>query len=83
MSSTTMTVSVSGELSDFVAQNVGQEGLYESTSEYIRALIRQDKQRSERLAFEHLKAELKLAFSATDEDFIPLSAEDIFAHNFA
>lgn len=79
--STTMTVRVSGELSEFVAENVGKEGLYESTSEYIRALIRQDKERSERHAFERLQAELALAFAAPDEDFQPLSAEDIFARN--
>lgn len=78
---TTMTVRVSGELSSFVAQNIGEEGLYESTSEYIRALIRQDKERSEQQAFERLKSELKLAFSAPDEDFQTLTAEDIFARN--
>lgn len=78
---TTMTVRVSGELSSFVAQNVGEEGLYESTSEYIRALIRQDKERAEQQAFERLKSELKLAFSAPDEDFETLTAEDVFKRN--
>ena len=43
---TTMTVRVSGALSDFVAANVGETGAYESVSEYIRDLIRRDKARS-------------------------------------
>ena len=48
---TTMTVRVSGALSDFVAANVGETGAYESVSEYVRDLIRRDKTRSEREAF--------------------------------
>lgn len=78
---TTMTVRVSGELSDFVAQNVGEQGLYENTSEYIRALIRQDKERTERQAFNRLQAELQLAFAAPDHEFETLTAEDIIKRN--
>ena len=47
---TTMTVRISGALSEFVAANVGSTGNYESVSEYIRDLIRRDKNRSEREA---------------------------------
>ena len=38
--STTMTVRVSGALSEFVATNVGEDGAYENVSEYIRDLER-------------------------------------------
>lgn len=78
---TTMTVRVSGELSKYVAEQIGSAGVYESTSEYIRTLIRQDKENTEQQAFKRLQAELQLAFSATDDDFIELSAEEFFARN--
>ena len=78
---TTMTVRISGALSDFVSANVGENGSYENVSEYIRDLIRRDKERSEREAFEHLKAELARAFTAPDDSYHPLSAADIIARN--
>ena len=54
---------------------------YESVSEYIRDLIRRDKARSEREAFERLKAELKRAFAATDDTYHALSATDVIERN--
>ena len=78
---TTMTVRVSGELSDFVSANVGDAGSYENISEYIRDLIRRDMERSEREAFERLKAELTRAFAAPDSSYHPLSASDVIARN--
>ena len=78
---TTMTVRISGALSDFVSANVGENGSYENVSEYIRDLIRRDKERSEREAFERLKAELARAFAAPDDSYHPLSAADIIARN--
>ena len=61
---TTMTVRLSGALSDHVSTNVGENGAYENISEYIRDLIRRDKERSEREAYERLKAELVRSFAA-------------------
>ena len=78
---TTMTVRISGALSDFVSANVGENGSYENVSEYIRDLIRRDKERSEREAFERLEAELARAFAAPDDSYHPLSAADIIARN--
>lgn len=80
---TTMTVRLSGALSDFVAANVGEAGSYENVSEYVRDLIRRDKERSEREAFDRLKAELGRAFAAPDETYRPLSAADVVARNRA
>lgn len=74
---TTMTVRVSGAMSDFVASNVGEHGAYENISEYVRDLIRRDKERAEQEAFERLKAELALAFAAPDEDYVPFDAVEI------
>jgi len=81
MSQTTMTVRLSGELSDFVTNNANENGSYENISEYVRSLIRDDKKRFEQEAFERLKAELTLAFSAPDSSYSKLSAEDIFNRN--
>ncbi len=78
---TTMTVRISGELSEFVAANVGEDGLYENISEYVRDLIRRDKERVENEAFERLKAELQLAFSAPDSAFVEVTLEDVLARN--
>lgn len=78
---TTLTVRLSGTLRDFVSANVGENGSYENVSEYVRDLIRRDKDRSEREAFDRLKGELSRAFAAPDESFHPLSAEDVIAGN--
>ncbi len=80
---TTMTVRVSGALSDFVSANVGESGDYENVSEYIRDLIRRDKARAERDAFDRLKAELERAFAAPDDTYHVLSAADVIANNRA
>lgn len=78
---TTMTVRLSGSLSDFVATNVGEHGDYENVSEYMRDLIRRDKERKEQEAFDRLRAELAHAFSAPETSFRPLSAADVIARN--
>ncbi len=81
MTQTTMTVRLNGELSDFVASNVGNNGDYENISEYVRNLIRHDKERAEKQIFERLKAELTLAFSAPDTTYSPVTAADIISRN--
>jgi putative addiction module CopG family antidote len=80
---TTMTVRLSGALSDFVAANVGETGSYENVSEYIRDLIRRDKERVEQEAFERLKAELARAFAAPEASYHPLTAAEVIARNKA
>ena len=72
---TTITVRVSGDLGEFVAQNVGEYGQYENVSEYVRDLIRHDKARVEEEAFQKLKAELQQAFSTPEADYVPMTAE--------
>jgi antitoxin ParD1/3/4 len=81
MSSTTMTVRVSGALSEFVASNVGPDGEFENISEYVRDLIRRDKEQAEKAAFERLMAELQLAFSAPESAYKPLTAAEVMARN--
>lgn len=78
---TTMTVRLSGALSDFVADNVGEYGAYENVSEYMRDLIRRDKERAERAAFDRLKAELAHAHAAPESSYQPLTAADVIERN--
>ncbi|KZD11911.1 ribbon-helix-helix domain-containing protein [Oceanibaculum pacificum] len=80
---TTMTVRLSGVLSEFVAENVGEDGSYENISEYIRDLIRRDKERVEMEAFDRLKAELQQAFSAPESSYKQLTADEVIARNRA
>jgi Arc/MetJ-type ribon-helix-helix transcriptional regulator len=77
----TLNVRVSGRLGDYVAANVGADGVYENVSEYVRDLIRQDQARAEAQAFERLKAELKRAFAAPDSAYAPLDAEAVIRRN--
>lgn len=78
---TTLTVRLNGMLSEFVAENVGENGAYENVSEYIRDLIRRDKERVEREGFDRLKAELTLAFAAPEDSYQPLTAAEVMARN--
>lgn len=80
-STTTMTVRLSGPLSDFVTANVGEHGDYENVSEYIRDLIRRDKALKEQEAFDRLKAELIQAYAAPESSYKPLTAADVIARN--
>jgi Arc/MetJ-type ribon-helix-helix transcriptional regulator len=80
---TTLTVRVGGVLGDFVAANVGEHGAYENVSEYIRDLIRRDKEQAEDAAFDRLKAELRHAFAAPESSYEPLTAAEVIARNQA
>ncbi len=81
--SMTLNVRVNGPLGDFVASNVGNSGTYDNVSEYVRDLIRKDKERFEQEGFDRLKAELAMAFAAPDDTYGALSADDIISRNQA
>ena len=81
MAHTTMTVRLNGTLGDVVAANIGKTGSYENVSEYIRDLIRRDKERTEQQTFDRLKAELNLAFAAPESSYVSLTASDIIKRN--
>lgn len=77
----TLTVRLSGTLSEYVAANVGESGSYENVSEYVRDLIRRDKERKEQEVFERLRAELSLAFEQPDDSYRPLTAAEVIRRN--
>jgi len=71
-----LNVRISGALSEFVTETIS-EGDYENVSEYVRDLIRRDKERAEREAFDTLRLRLQDAFSVPDSEYELLSADDI------
>ena len=81
MAHTTITVRLNAMLRDVVAANIGEAGSYENVSEYLRDLIRRDKERTEQQVFDRLKAELALAFAAPESSYIPLTAQDVIKRN--
>jgi antitoxin ParD1/3/4 len=77
----TLNVRIGGALSDFVATNVGDQGVYENVSEYVRDLIRRDKERTEAEQFDRLKAELTRTFAAPQSSYAPLDADAVITRN--
>jgi len=77
----TLNVRIGGALSDFVASNVGDQGAYENISEYVRDLIRRDKERAEAEQFARLKAELDRAFAVPESSYASLDAEAVITRN--
>ncbi|MBS1182426.1 MAG: ribbon-helix-helix protein [Proteobacteria bacterium] len=71
---------VSGQLQDHIQQQIGDDGLYENASEYIRTLIRRDLQSREQ-AWDTLQKELAPAMRAADSEFVAVSAEDVIRRN--
>lgn len=71
-----LNVRISGSLSDYVTEAI-TDGDYENVSEYVRDLIRRDKERAEREAFEAMKLRLQEAFASPDEEYELISADDI------
>jgi Arc/MetJ-type ribon-helix-helix transcriptional regulator len=55
--------------------------IIENVSEYMRDLIRRDKERQEKEAFERLKAELTHAYAAPESSYRPLTAAEVIARN--
>lgn len=71
-----LNVRISGSLRDFVTETIS-DGDYENVSEYVRALIRRDKERAEQEAFEALKVRLQDVFAIPDSEYEHLSADDV------
>lgn len=63
-----------------IRQQIGENGLYENASEYIRTLIRRDLQSREK-AWEWLRKELESSLRADESEFISVSAQDAINRN--
>lgn len=80
MASGSIHVKVGGALQDHIQQQIGEDGLYENASEYIRALIRRDLQTRDE-AWDILQKELAPAMRADDSEFVAVSAADVIYRN--
>lgn len=72
-------VRFAGELQGFIQQRVLKSGLYSSTSEYIRDLVRRDYEQEEKRKWAWLRNELSAGVEAAESEFVPLDAEDLIA----
>jgi Arc/MetJ-type ribon-helix-helix transcriptional regulator len=72
---TTLNVRITGPLEDFVSENIGANGSSENASEYVRDLIRRDRERVEAERFATLQAELQRAFAAPESEYKPFDPD--------
>lgn len=72
-------VRLSGRLRRFIEERSGPNGLYESASEYIRDLVRQDFNQSEQKKWDRLITHLTPGMSADESDFVAFDPEQIIA----
>lgn len=75
-----MNISLSDTLKEFVDAQISERG-YSTSSEYVRDLIRRDKERAEADRMRALKAELQAAFAAPEDEYHPLNADAIIERN--
>lgn len=71
-----LNVRVSGSLREHVERTTS-DGDFENTSEYVRDLIRKDKEAKEEAAFQAVKAQLQVAFAIPDSEAVAVSTDDI------
>jgi antitoxin ParD1/3/4 len=70
-------VRFAGELQKFIQTRVGDSGLYNSASEYIRDLVRRDYEREEVRKWSFLRSELQPGLEAGESEFEELDANAI------
>lgn len=80
MASDSIHVRIGGRLQDHLLRQVGENGLYENASEYVRALIRRDLE-SNNEAWDWLKHHLEDGMRANESSFTSVSAADVIARN--
>ncbi len=76
-------VRLSGPLKRYVQEQISPTGLYESASEYVRTLIRQDYEKSKEKKWERLISELSPGLKADVSEFNEVTAQDVIARNKA
>ncbi len=82
MASENVNVRIRGELKTHLQQQIGEEGIYENASVYIRSLIRDDlKTRTE--SWNWLRQSLEPALRADESAFVAVSAQDVISRNQA
>ena len=77
MASESINVRVRGELRKFVDFRTGSQGLYETPSEYIRDLIRKDKEYEENESWSWLANHLQAGIQADEIEFVTVTAQEV------
>lgn len=72
-------VRFSGELQKFIRKKVADTGLYHSTSEYIRDLVRRDYEEEERRKWVDFRRDLQPGIEAKETEFVELNSKEILA----
>lgn len=80
MGSENLNVRVTGDLRTHLQQQIGQYGLYENASEYIRDLIRRDL-KDRKTAWEWLRQELEPGLRTDENQFIRVTSDDVIRRN--
>lgn len=80
MAAANINVRIKGELQAHLQQQIGEHGLYDNASEYIRFLIRNDL-KSKRESWEWLQRKLESALRADASSFVAVTAEDVIRRN--
>lgn len=80
MPSENLNIRVRGELQAHLQLQIGDNGLYDNASEYIRALIRRDLKTSAE-SWNWLKTHLEPALRADESEFKTVSAQDVINRN--
>ena len=75
----TVTIRLTGPLRRFLDTRAGENGLYESASEYLRDLVRRDFEKEESHKWSSLLSALKPAITADESAFIPFNMDDMIA----
>ena len=74
-------VKITGQLEELIRTQISANGLYETTSEHLRDLIRQDMQRKEAKTWMALREEIMPGMKADRSAFVEVSAEDVINRN--
>lgn len=70
-------VRLSGRLRQFIDERSGPKGLYESASEYIRDLVRQDYEKTEEQKWDRLIAQLTPGMNADESEFVDFDPDQL------
>ena len=80
MATENVNVRITGELRKHLQQQIGEKGLYDNASEYIRSLIRGDLKQQQQ-SWDWLKKELEPALRADENTYITVTADDVITRN--
>ncbi len=64
-------------LRHFIKEQTSGDGIYDSTSEYIRDLIRRDYERLENIKWQKLESILRPGLDASEDDFAAVARQDV------